>query len=160
MELIILFVVLIALMFFMSSRTRKQQKQQQAFRAELAPGQEVMTGSGMFGTVVAIDDASDTVTIESTPGVQTRWVRAAIARRTDTPVVADDTAGTDAADTGAAGAATFDGATTGTAMTGSGATIAPADGSVDVPDDISGLDTAQQEYREQQRRKDEGTEGK
>ncbi|AEG44404.1 preprotein translocase subunit YajC [Isoptericola variabilis] len=140
MELIILFGVLIALMFFMSSRTRKQQKEQQAFRATLAPGQEVMTGSGMVGTVVAVDEAADTVTIESTPGVQTRWLRAAIAKRMDTPVAAEETDVTEQS-----------------AETGS---ITPADGSVDVPDDISGLDTAQREYREQKRREDGETEGK
>jgi preprotein translocase subunit YajC len=144
-ELIILFGVLIALMFFMSSRTRKQQKEQQAFRAALAPGQEVMTGSGMVGTVVEIDETSDTVTIESTPGVQTRWLRAAVAKRMDTPVVAEE-ADTDETDV-----------TEQSSQTGS---ITPADGSVDVPDDISGLDTAQREYRDRKRREDGETEGK
>ncbi len=138
--LLILFAGLIALMFFMSSRTRKQQKQQAEFRSALAPGQEVMTGSGMVGTVVAIDDAADTVTIESTPGVQTRWLRAAIAKRLDTPAVTDETDVTEESD-----------------QSGS---ITPADGSVDVPDDISGLDTAQQEFREQKRRENGETEGK
>ncbi len=140
MELIILFGVLIALMFFMSSRTRKQQKEQQAFRAALAPGQEVMTGSGMVGTVVAIDDDTDTVTIESTPGVQTRWLRAAVAKRMDAPVATEETDVTEQP-----------------RETGS---ITPADGSVDVPDDISGLDTAQREYLEQKRRDDDETDGK
>ncbi len=140
MELIILFGVLIALMFFMSSRTRKQQKEQQAFRAALAPGQEVMTGSGMVGTVVAIDEAADTVTIESTPGVQTRWLRAAVAKRMDAPVATEETDVTEQP-----------------RETGS---ITPADGSVDVPDDISGLDTAQREYLEQKRRDDDETDRK
>lgn len=138
MEMIILFVVLAGLMFFMSSRSRKQQRAQQEFRSQLAPGQEVMTGSGMFGTVVEIDDASDTVTIESAPGSQTRWLRAAIAKRVDTPVEdEDETVVTDeASETG---------------------TITSGDDHVDVPDDLSGLDTAQREYREQQRREDGGS---
>ncbi|MCA5894037.1 preprotein translocase subunit YajC [Isoptericola sp. NEAU-Y5] len=136
--MIILFVVLAGLMFFMSSRSRKQQRAQQEFRSQLAPGQEVMTGSGMFGTVVEIDDASDTVTIESAPGSQTRWLRAAIAKRVDTPVEdEDETVVTDeASETG---------------------TITSGDDHVDVPDDLSGLDTAQREYREQQRREDGGS---
>lgn len=138
--LIILFVVLAGLMFFMSSRTRKQQRAQQEFRSQLAPGQEVMTGSGLFGTVVEIDEASDTVTIESTPGNQTRWLRAAIAKRVDTP--AEDTdAVADETDV------TEEGSKTGT--------ITPGDDPVDVPDDLSSLDTAQREYREQQRRDDD-----
>ena len=140
-SILILFAVLIALMFFMSSRTRKQQKQQAEFRSALAPGQEVMTGSGMIGTVVAIDEASDTVTIETMPGTQTRWLRAAVAKRMDTPVPAEETEVTEQGETPG--------------------TITSAEGSVDVPDDISSLDTAQREYREQQRRREDGeTEGK
>lgn len=143
MELIILFVVLAGLMFFMSQRTRKQQKQQAEFRSQLVPGQEVMTGSGLFGTVVEVDEASDTVTIESTPGTQTRWLRAAIAKRVDTPAV-------DAVDEADETDVTTDPTATGT--------ITPGDDHVDVPDDLSSLDTAQREYREQQRR-DEGETG-
>jgi len=143
-ELIILFVVLAGLMFFMSSRTRKQQKQQAEFRSQLAPGQEVMTGSGLFGTVVEIDEETDTVTIETAPGgAQTRWLRAAIAKRVDTPAeeAVDATDETDV--------------TTDPSATG---TITSGDGHIDVPDDLSSLDTAQREYREQQRR-DEGEAG-
>jgi preprotein translocase subunit YajC len=142
-ELIILFVVLAGLMFFMSQRTRKQQKQQAEFRSQLAPGQEVMTGSGLFGTVVEVDEANDTVTIESTPGSQTRWLRAAIAKRVDTPVE-EAALATDETDV-----------TTDSDETG---TITSGDAHVDVPDDLSSLDTAQREYREQQRR-DEGEAG-
>ena len=142
-SIIILFVVLAALMFFMSSRTRKQQKQQAQFRSALAPGQEVMTGSGMVGTVVEIDDEADTITIESTPGTQTRWLRAAIAKRMDTRV--EDTED--------------DGAETSDAADDAGS-IASADGTVDVPDDLSGLDTAQREYREGKRRENGETEDK
>jgi preprotein translocase subunit YajC len=139
-SIIILFVVLIALMFFMSSRTRKQQKKQADFRSSLAPGQEVMTGSGLVGIVVDIDEARDIVTIESTPGSQTRWLRAAVVKQMEAPVEdAEDEASDDDADTG---------------------TIAPADGSVEVPDDISGLDTAQREYREGKRRENGETEDK
>ncbi|MCK0115544.1 preprotein translocase subunit YajC [Isoptericola sp. CG 20/1183] len=142
-SIIILFVVLAALMFFMSSRTRKQQKQQAEFRAALAPGQEVMTGSGMVGTVVEIDDESDTVTIETTPGTRTRWLRAAVAKRTDTAVEAEDAEETD---------------TTGTSD--DAGSIASADGHVEVPDDLSGLDTAQREHLENKRRENGETEDK
>jgi len=91
-----LVIILIAFgaMWLMSSRTRKQQRAAADFRSHLAPGQEVMTGGGMFGTVVAVDD--DIITIESTPGNQSRWLRAAIAKVIEPPVdaaqddVADD----------------------------------------------------------------------
>lgn len=139
-SIIILFVVLAALMFFMSSRTRKQQKQQAEFRSALAPGQEVMTGSGMVGTIVEIDDAADTITIETTPGTQTRWLRAAIAKRVDAPVEVEETDDTEATD--------------------DAGSITPADGNVEVPDDLSGLDTAQREYLENKRRENGETEDK
>ncbi|MBB2921831.1 preprotein translocase subunit YajC [Cellulomonas cellasea] len=73
-------------MWLMTSRTRKQQKQAVDFRANLAVGQDVMTGSGMLGTVVAID--GDEITLESTPGNRSRWLRAAIAKLVEAPVTA------------------------------------------------------------------------
>ncbi|MGV8968221.1 MAG: preprotein translocase subunit YajC [Cellulomonas sp.] len=76
------FIIIIALafgaMWLMSSRTRKQQRAAGDFRANLEVGNEVMTGSGLFGTIVEID--GDTITLESTPGNETRWIRAAIAK--------------------------------------------------------------------------------
>jgi preprotein translocase subunit YajC len=81
-----LIVILIAFgaMWLMSSRTRKQQRAAAEFRSRLAAGQEVMTGSGMFGTVVEVDD--DIITIESAPGNRSRWLRAAIAKVIEPPV--------------------------------------------------------------------------
>ncbi|MFI2752094.1 preprotein translocase subunit YajC [Cellulomonas sp. P22] len=82
------FLLIIALafgaMWLMTSRTRKQQRQVSDFRANLEVGQEVMTGSGLFGTIVAIDD--DIITLESTPGNESRWLRAAIAKLVEPPV--------------------------------------------------------------------------
>ncbi|KQY25654.1 preprotein translocase subunit YajC [Cellulomonas sp. Root485] len=68
----------------MSSRTRKQQRVAQEFRNNLVPGDEVMTASGLLGTVVAVED--DVITLESSPGAHTRWIRAAIAKKIDPPV--------------------------------------------------------------------------
>ena len=127
MEMLIPIVALLGLMFFMSSRQRKQMRQQQEFRSELAVGQEVMTASGLFGTIVAIDEAADRITLESA-GSRSVWLRAAISKRVDAPVAG-------------AGAAPV--------------TVASTDPDVVVPDDLSGLDTAQREYREQQQRRDD-----
>ena len=76
-------------MWLMTSRTRKQQKAAADFRSNLAPGQEVMTGSGLFATVVDIED--DVVTLETSPGVTSRWLRPAIAKLVEPPVVDEDT---------------------------------------------------------------------
>lgn len=63
-------------LFFVNSRGRKQQAKQNEFRSSLGPGQQVMTSSGQLGTIVLVD--GDAITIETTPGVHTRWVKAAI----------------------------------------------------------------------------------
>jgi preprotein translocase subunit YajC len=129
-----LFLGIIALafvgIFFMQRNQRKRLKQQTEFRNLLGPGDEVMTASGLFGTVVEVDEATDRITLEAA-GSRTVWLRAAISKKIEAP-------GDDVAATGSA----------------ADATIAPT--SFDVPDDISGLDTAQREYRDQQRKDNEG----
>ncbi|MGO1340645.1 MAG: preprotein translocase subunit YajC [Cellulosimicrobium funkei] len=145
------FILILALaagaMFLMTSRTRKQQREAQNFRATLAPGQEVMTGSGMFGTVVDVDDEADVITIESTPGNQSRWLRAAIAKLVEPPV--EETEETTADD------ASEDAAEYGTAGADAGT---PTKGDVDdlvVPDDLSGLTDDRSE--KDRGRRDDGT---
>jgi preprotein translocase subunit YajC len=92
---ILMLAIAFGAMWLMTSRGRKQQKAAAAFRDSLAPGQEVMTSSGLFGTVVAIDD--DHITLETSPGVTSRWLRQAVSKLVEPPVVADDDA-TDATD--------------------------------------------------------------
>ncbi len=87
-EILILFAVLIGFMFFSSRKARKTQQQKASFQAELEAGQEVLTASGLLGTVVSVD--GDIVTLEHAPGSVTTWVRAAIARAYEPPVEYDD----------------------------------------------------------------------
>ena len=75
---LIFLVLMIALLVFMFSRTRKQQRAQVEMQSSVGPGAEVMTSSGTYGTVVAVD--GDVVTLEIAPGVRTRWARRAVAR--------------------------------------------------------------------------------
>lgn len=86
--LLIIMALAIGAMFLMTSRTRKQQKEAAAFRDNLEAGQEVMTASGLFGTVVSVDD--DVVTLETSPGVTTRWLKPAIAKAVTAPVADDE----------------------------------------------------------------------
>jgi len=86
--LIILFAVLIVFMFFSSRKARKQQQEKATFQAELAPGQEVLTASGLLGTVTGVE--GDIVTLEHAPGSSTTWLRAAIARPYEPPVEEDE----------------------------------------------------------------------
>ena len=145
------FILILALaagaMFLMTSRTRKQQREAQNFRATLAPGQEVMTGSGMFGTVVDVDDEADVITIESTPGNQSRWLRAAIAKLVEPPV--EETEETTADD------ASEYAAEYGTAGADAGTTTKGDVDDLVVPDDLSGLTDDRSE--KDRGRRDDGT---
>lgn len=87
-SILIIMALAVGAMWLMTNRTRKQQKEAANFRASLTPGQDVMTGSGLFGTIVAVDD--DVVTLETSPGVTSRWLRPAIAKLVDPPVATDD----------------------------------------------------------------------
>ncbi|MBO9555708.1 preprotein translocase subunit YajC [Cellulomonas sp.] len=90
LSFLIILIIAFGALWLMSSRTRKQQRAASEFRNNLVAGDEVMTGSGLFGTVVDVED--DVITLETSPGgAQTRWIRAAIAKRVD-PVVEDTTA--------------------------------------------------------------------
>lgn len=89
LSFLIILIIAFGALWLMSSRTRKQQRAASEFRNNLVAGDEVMTGSGLFGTVVDVDD--DVITLETSPGgSRTRWIRAAIAKRID-PVVDDTT---------------------------------------------------------------------
>lgn len=117
----IILIGLLGAMWYMSSRSRKTQQRAVEFRNNLKPGDEVMTHSGLLGTVVDVD--GDTITLESLPGSQSRWIRAAIAKLIEPPTeVADvdddaDEADDDADDEG-------------------------YDDEIEVPDDLSSLDDA------------------
>lgn len=129
MEIIIVLVLAFGLLWLMSSRTRKQQREQASFRANLAVGQEVMTASGYFGTVVDVED--DVVVLESTPGNTSRWLRAAVARVVEPP--ADDGSDEDDADEDADGEADVD-------ENGQDWDDADYVDDLEVPDDLSALD--------------------
>ena len=96
MELPIILVLAFGAMWFMTRKSRQQQKAAADFRANLAPGQQVMTGSGLFATIVAVED--DVVTLEASPGVQTRWLRPAIAKLVEPTVAEEDGLDEDADD--------------------------------------------------------------
>lgn len=78
--------VLLILMLVFQRRTMRRQTEQ--VQSQLAPGVEVMTGSGLVGTVRALRD--EHVEVEIAPGVVTRWVRPAIARVIPPPSAIDN----------------------------------------------------------------------
>ncbi|MFV0426893.1 MAG: preprotein translocase subunit YajC [Beutenbergiaceae bacterium] len=86
--LLIFMLVAVAGLFFMNSRARKRQQQAVAFRDNLQPGQEVMTASGMFGTVVSVED--DRVTLAGANGHQSQWLLQAVAKLVEDESGEDD----------------------------------------------------------------------
>ena len=74
---IVIFVLLGALMF-VSVRNRKRAVAEEAVRvARIDVGTEVMTTSGLYGTVVAKHD-DGTVLLSVAPGVEVKWAAAAL----------------------------------------------------------------------------------
>ena len=76
--LLVLLLPFALLVFIMVSQRRRSQ-QVQALQASLAVGDEVVTTSGLYGTIVAIDDA--VVTLDTGAGSTLRYDRRAIGMR-------------------------------------------------------------------------------
>jgi preprotein translocase subunit YajC len=77
-SLLLVFLLALAFYFVAIRPGRRRMQAMQAVQASLAPGREVVTTAGLYGTVTAIDDADGTVTLEIAPGVQARFARGAV----------------------------------------------------------------------------------
>jgi preprotein translocase subunit YajC len=86
-------VVLVAFYLLVIRPARTRQRQQQSLQASLAPGQKVMTTSGLIATISAVED--DAVLLEAAPGVVLRWAKPAIGRVLTTEDGADESSGVD-----------------------------------------------------------------
>ena len=81
---------------------QKRVKAHQALVQRLEVGDEVMTSTGMYGTITELDD--EVVSMEIAPGTVARFARAAIAQRlaeltpTDEPGPSDDDPATNTSD--------------------------------------------------------------
>ncbi|MGN6607022.1 MAG: preprotein translocase subunit YajC [Jatrophihabitans sp.] len=84
LPLVIVILVLVALTV-MARRNRQRVADAQQARADaIQVGAEVMTTSGLFGTVVRRDE--DTVQLEIAPGVEVKWALAALRDPQELPV--------------------------------------------------------------------------
>ncbi|GAA3746247.1 preprotein translocase subunit YajC [Salinactinospora qingdaonensis] len=75
----VLIIVVFYLLFWRPQQKRRQQEQQ--MQSSLAPGSEVLTKAGLFGTIVEVRD--DQVELEIAPGTRVRMVKAGIAEVID-----------------------------------------------------------------------------
>jgi preprotein translocase subunit YajC len=74
---LVLLVVLFGLLLFGQSRRRRQVAENMVRMSQLRPGTEVMTTSGLYATVAAIN-GDGTVQLSVAPGVEVRWALAAL----------------------------------------------------------------------------------
>jgi preprotein translocase subunit YajC len=71
-------ILIVGAVVLMMRRGRNRQKAVIDARQNVAPGVEVVTTAGLIATVIDGDD--ETVTLEIAPGVQSKFLRQAIAR--------------------------------------------------------------------------------
>lgn len=67
------------LIIFMFRSNRKRQAAARELQSNMTPGVEVMLQSGIFGTIVSIDEEANRITVQSGPGTQLIVHRNAIA---------------------------------------------------------------------------------
>lgn len=77
-------VILAVLFFFMFRNSKKRKAQQEELKSQIAPGKEIMTNFGLFGTLKSIDEVSNVAEVETSPGTIIR-----VHRQTITKVVED-----------------------------------------------------------------------
>jgi len=78
---LLVFALPLGLLFVFMRNQQKRVKQQQSSQQAAQVGEDILTTSGIFGTIVDEDDEEGIVTVEIAPGTQIRMVRAGIARR-------------------------------------------------------------------------------
>jgi preprotein translocase subunit YajC len=85
-------VAIVVLMYFLLIRPQnKRRREMQELQSQVGVGDEIQTTSGLYGTVVEMDDES--VTLEASPGVKLRFARGAVGRvvtSTSRPTDVDD----------------------------------------------------------------------
>lgn len=84
--LILIAVALAVFVFFQFRSSRKRARETAARQAAIAPGVEIMTNYGLYGTVVSIDNDTNMALIETTPGTVIK-----IHRQTILKTVEDET---------------------------------------------------------------------
>ena len=89
-DLIPFVLILLAFYLLIIRPARNRSRAALALQERLAPGVEVMTTSGMYGTIVEIDE--DSISLEVAPGTTIRFAKAAVGQ-VRSPEPADAVAG-------------------------------------------------------------------
>ena len=78
LPILILALLLVGMMAFTRRNRARSALADQQRRQSLVPGAEVMTTSGLYGTVVSINPEDDSVLLSIAPGVEVKWTIAAL----------------------------------------------------------------------------------
>lgn len=93
---LLMLAVLAVLIFFMFRNSRKRQRDAAELREKMAVGADVMTNTGIFGTIVGIDQEANTALLETTPGtvlkLHLQTITRVIQPTVDNDVTVDDPA--------------------------------------------------------------------
>jgi preprotein translocase subunit YajC len=84
---IMMLAVLALMVVFMIRNSRKQKADREALVAKVVTGANVMTSSGIFGTVVSLNDDDNEIVLETTPGTKLRLHRQSVVSVIEKPVV-------------------------------------------------------------------------
>ncbi len=93
--LILLVVALGAFIVFQVFQGRKRKRETEERQTKFVPGVEVMTNYGLYGTILTMDEETNVVEIESTPGTVLKIHRQTILKVADYAVVAEPEEATD-----------------------------------------------------------------
>lgn len=74
---LLIFALPVLLLLFMFSSQRKRQRAFGDLQSRLAPGQDVLTTSGLYARIVELDEK--VAVLQTAPGQTVRWDRRAIA---------------------------------------------------------------------------------
>ena len=85
-----LFGLLAVVIIFLFRNSRKRRRDMEELQDKMVPGAEVMTQTGIFGTLISIDEETNQAIIETTPGTKLRVHRQVLARVVEPEVPADD----------------------------------------------------------------------
>jgi preprotein translocase subunit YajC len=78
LPIIILALLMVGMIVYTRRNRARTAIADQQRRQSLVPGAEVMTTSGLYGTVVSINSDDDSVLLSIAPGVEVKWTIAAL----------------------------------------------------------------------------------
>jgi preprotein translocase subunit YajC len=78
LPILILALLMVGMIVYTRRNRARSAIADQQRRQSLVPGSEVMTTSGLYGTVVSVNPEDDSVLLSIAPGVEVKWTIAAL----------------------------------------------------------------------------------